>query len=381
MAGPSSFESYANKYENIELKRNDGVLEIYFGSNTVLTWDKQLSNTLIELFSNVRDDPLNVIVILNGRDEFWLAEEDSLTNLGGMDLTTPLEVFLEIKIPVISVISGNLGWFSEIPLMADIVLASERSLFNEFSLLREEPSTSSFVRKVVLRYLLGPRERFFCYAVKPITAHEAKNIGLVSELHDQTDLLNRAKELSFNLLRRDRKRLQMVKAESLASLREQIEKAKNQFVKDYGNNSSAFEIDQHNSLKVNKEVEEKVVTKNLDFEEPSSPLPHNLSRPNLAKRDSFGNEGFSLHGDELSEIIEDTTVEETKVEKRELSVDQVISSLSNEGNESEVKLNLAKAYIELGHYQSAELILDELSSDFGDELKEEISKLQSQISS
>ena len=133
MAGPSSFESYANKYENIELKRNDGVLEIYFGSNTVLTWDKQLSNTLIELFSNVRDDPLNVIVILNGRDEFWLAEEDSLTNLGGMDLTTPLEVFLEIKIPVISVISGNLGWFSEVPLMADIVLASERSLFNEFS--------------------------------------------------------------------------------------------------------------------------------------------------------------------------------------------------------------------------------------------------------
>ena len=59
----------------------------------------------------------------------------------------------------------------------------------------------------------------------------------------------------------------------------------------------------------------------------------------------------------------------------------MISSLSNEGNESEVKLNLAKAYIELGHYQSAELILDELSSDFGDELKEEISKLQSQISS
>ena len=48
----------------------------------------------------------------------------------------------------------------------------------------------------------------------------------------------------------------------------------------------------------------------------------------------------------------------------------MIFSLSNEGNESEVKLNLAKAYIELGHYQSAELILDELSIDFGDELKE-----------
>ena len=60
-------------------------------------------------------------------------------------------------------------------------------------------------------------------------------------------------------------------------------------------------------------------------------------------------------------------------------MDQVISSLSNEGNESEIKLNLAKAYIELGHYHSAELILDELANDFGDDLREEIARLHSQI--
>ena len=106
------------------------------------------------------------------------------------------------------------------------------------------------------------------------------------------------------------------------------------------------------------------------------------------KGDLLKNDGFSLHGEEISEIIEDNLVEETGIqqaspsliEKKESSVDQVIFSLSNEGNESEVKLNLAKAYIELGHYQSAELILDELSIDFGDELKAEILKLQAQIS-
>ncbi|MDC3159986.1 enoyl-CoA hydratase-related protein [Pseudomonadota bacterium] len=388
MAGPSSFELYANKYENIELKRNDGVLEIYFGSNMVLNWDKHLSNTLIELFSNVRDDPFNVIVILNGRDEFWLAKEESLVNAGEIDATSPLEIFLEIKVPVISVIPGNLGWFSEIPLMADIVLASERSVFNEFSLLQEELSVSSFVRKVVLRHLLGPRERYFCYAVEPITAHEAKNIGLVSELHDQTNLLNRAKELSFNLLRRDRKRLQVVKAESLALLKEQIEKVKNQFLKDYGNDSgSVLKMDQHNSRRVHREIEEKNVATGSDLDVIRPPEPHELLRSNPLRRNPLENEGFSLHGDEISEIIEDATDEATEVqqgpasivEKKELSVDRVISALSNEGNESEVKLNLAKAYIELGHYQSAELILDELSNDFGDELKDEISTLQNQI--
>ena len=70
MAGPSSFESYANKYENIELKRNDGVLEIYFGSNTVLTWDKQLSNTLIELMINKqpwRPDYNQSLITINER--------------------------------------------------------------------------------------------------------------------------------------------------------------------------------------------------------------------------------------------------------------------------------------------------------------------------
>ena len=47
---------YANKYENIELKRNDGVLEVFFGSKTVLTWDRHLSDSLIELFG-YKDDP------------------------------------------------------------------------------------------------------------------------------------------------------------------------------------------------------------------------------------------------------------------------------------------------------------------------------------
>ena len=236
MNGSSSFESYANKYENIELKRNDGVLEVFFGSKTVLTWDRHLSDSLIELFGHIRDDPLNVIVILNGRDEFWLSKEEGQPiKQSKMDAMTPLEVFLEIKVPVISVIPGNLGWFSEIPLMGDIVLASERSTFSEFSLLREKPSINSIVRKTVLRYLLGPRERSFCYAVKPITASEAKNIGLVSELHDQSDLLNRAKELSFKFLRRDRKLLEMIKADSLVSLKQQIKRVRNKFAEDYDN--------------------------------------------------------------------------------------------------------------------------------------------------
>ena len=390
MNGSSSFESYANKYENIGLKRNDGVLEVFFGSKTVLTWDRHLSDSLIELFGHIRDDPFNVIVILNGRDEFWLSKEEGQPiKQSKMDAMTPLEVFLEIKVPVISVIPGNLSWFSEIPLMGDIVLASERSTFSEFSLLREKPSINSIVRKTVLRYLLGPRERSFCYAVKPITASEAKNIGLVSELHDQSDLLNRAKELSFKFLRRDRKLLEMIKADSLVSLKQQIKRIKNKFAEDYDNNiDGALGKSQLSFGGGSNDTNAKISIKSPSIEAPSLQSSEEPVHSIPLKRDLLKNDGFSLHGEEISEIIEDNLVEETGIqqvspsliEKKESSVDQVISSLSNEGNESEVKLNLAKAYIELGHYQSAELILDELSIDFGDELKAEILKLQAQIS-
>ena len=390
MNGSSSFESYAYKYENIELKRNDGVLEVFFGTKTVLQWDEHLSDSLIELFGYIRDDPFNVIVILNGRDEFWLSkEEDRTIKQSKMDAITPLEVFLEIKVPVISVIPGNLGWFSEIPLMGDIVLASERSTFSELSLLREKPSINSTVRKTVLRYLLGPRERSFCYAVKPITASEAKNIGLVSELHEQSDLLNRAKELSFKFLRRDRKLLEMIKADSLVSLKQQIKRVKNKFAEDYDNDvDGALGKSQPSFGRGSNDADAKISMKSPSIEAPSFQSSGKPEHSIPLKRDLLKNDGFSLHGEEISEIIEDNLVEETGIqqvspsliEKKESSVDQVIVSLSNEGDESEVKLNLAKAYIELGHYQSAELILDELSIDFGDELKAEILKLQAQIS-
>ena len=98
-------------------------------------------------------------------------------------------------------------------------------------------------------------------------------------------------------------------------------------------------------------------------------------------------ESFSLHGDELSAIAEDSAIKKEEAgagfisqrESQAQAVDRVVSSLSNEGNESEIKLNLAKAYIELGHYQSAELILDELANDLGGDFSEEIARLHSQI--
>ena len=45
------------------------------------------------------------------------------------------------------------------------------------------------------------------------------------------------------------------------------------------------------------------------------------------------------------------------------SVSDIIKSVSTDGGENDVKLNLARAYIELGYQPSASLILEEIVKD------------------
>ena len=158
--------------------------------------------------------------------------------------------------------------------------------------------------------------------------------------------------------------------------------------------SENFDILSSNNKRLNADNSQKSTSNNL-IKNPSLPSQNEVfhQEENWAANSTEDSkkpaeyDGFSLHGSELNEIVEDqiTTQVDSKsasdqLQNDELSVNRVISSLSNEGNEGEVKLNLAKAYIELGHYQSAELILDELMNDYGDVLKEEIESLNAQIS-
>ena len=391
MTYPVNFESYVSRYENIHLKRNDGILEVHFGKNEVYSWNKGSYTLVSELFGYISNDPENMVVILRGNDEFWVVDSpfnnQKSSNIS-LDTPIPLEVFLDIEIPVIAVIPGSLGWFCEIPLMADIVLASERSQFIELSFQQEHLTLDSAVRRGVIEHILGPRSRYFKYAVQPLSAIEAKTIGIISELHQQSDLLNRAKELSFMLMRRDSSTLRILKKDSLKSIKKQIQKMKQQV------SSGNFDSPSSNNKRLNADNSQKSTSNNL-IKNPSLPSQNEVfhQEENWAANSTEDSkkpaeyDGFSLHGSELNEIVEDqiTTQVDSKsasdqLQNDELSVNRVISSLSNEGNEGEVKLNLAKAYIELGLYQSAELILDELMNDYGDVLKEEIESLNAQIS-
>jgi enoyl-CoA hydratase/carnithine racemase len=117
-----------------------------------------------------------------------------------MLLTTSL---LELNAVVISCVNGPATRHPEIPLLADIVLASPGSCFQD---------SAHFVNRVVpgdgvhfiFPLLLGlNRARYFLLTGQVLQAQEAKDLGLVSEILPRDELLPRARELAEVLVRQN----------------------------------------------------------------------------------------------------------------------------------------------------------------------------------
>jgi enoyl-CoA hydratase/carnithine racemase len=161
-------------------------------------------------FRSIADDADNRIVILTGAgDTFW-----STINFGSFQqlLSTPkgwnrvifegrqlMNAFLDIDVPIISAVNGPNLLHAELPLLADIVLASETA---EFADLVHAPN--GFVPgdgvHVVWPMLLGVnRASYFLLTGQRLSAVEALNLGVVNEVLPRAELLPRAYELAEEL--------------------------------------------------------------------------------------------------------------------------------------------------------------------------------------
>ena len=66
------FDSYRNNYENVGMKREDGILEVALHSGGgPLVFNGYVHEALVRAFRDIGDDPENHVVILTGTgDEF-----------------------------------------------------------------------------------------------------------------------------------------------------------------------------------------------------------------------------------------------------------------------------------------------------------------------
>jgi enoyl-CoA hydratase/carnithine racemase len=207
--GAHTFESYRDKYENVRMKREDGILEVALHTRGgPLVFNGHVHEALVDAFRDIGDDRDNHVVILTGTGEEFCAR----ISPEGFDFFTPtgydkilregtklLENILDIQTPMIAAINGPVTVHSEYALLCDIVLAAEEAFFQDAA----HPAFGIVPGDglhVVWPEVIGEiRDRYFLLSGQKLSATEAKDYGAVNEVLALEALLPRAWELARHL--------------------------------------------------------------------------------------------------------------------------------------------------------------------------------------
>ncbi|HEV7686428.1 MAG TPA: enoyl-CoA hydratase/isomerase family protein [Acidimicrobiia bacterium] len=203
------FEEYSSKYQNISLERRDGIVQMTVHSNEKsLVWTATAHDELAYCFADIANDRDNAVVILTGAGEAFCEEIDFTS----FDLSTPrawdhvvyegrrlLVNLLEIPVPVISAVNGPASYHPEIPILSDIVIASETATF------QDGPHFPTGIvpgdgAHIVWPHVLGAnRGRYFLLTGQVLDARTALEYGAVSEVVAPDRLLARAWEVAESI--------------------------------------------------------------------------------------------------------------------------------------------------------------------------------------
>jgi enoyl-CoA hydratase/carnithine racemase len=200
-------DEYIDRYETIALERRDHILQVTFHTDGgPLRWGPVPHREWPDAFGRIAADRENRVVIMTGTgDEFSgpagspatsprrSPREWETTRTEG---TAMLMNLLAIEAPIISAINGPALRHMEVPLLADIVLASEHSVFTDSGHFVSHTTPGDGMH-IVMPLLMGlNRARYFLYTGQRLSAHEARDIGLVNEVLSRERLLPRAWELA-----------------------------------------------------------------------------------------------------------------------------------------------------------------------------------------
>jgi len=201
------FADYKDRYHNIALERDEsGILVMRLhtrGGHFV--WSEESHEELGYCFAEVGADRGNRVIVLTATGDVWCDEID----FASFKLNTPAEWdvtffdgrkllnnLLAIEVPVICAINGPARFHPEIPVLSDIVVASDTVVF------QDAPHFMGGIvpgdgAHVVWTHLLGPnRGRYFLLMGQEIGAQQALDYGVISEIVPQDRVLDRAMEIA-----------------------------------------------------------------------------------------------------------------------------------------------------------------------------------------
>jgi len=210
----TQLENYCDKYANIKFQREDGILQMTLGTEGgPLAWGRQAHAELEEAFLNIGRDRDNQVVILTGTgNEFSGPVAESEANRTyhrqtpdewgelGWEANRLHSNMLAIDVPMISAVNGPATRHAELPVMCDIVLASETATFQDSAHFVGGLVPGDGVH-VVFPMVMGlNRGRYFLLTGQELDAGQALEAGLVNEVLPKEKLLPRAWELARKIM-------------------------------------------------------------------------------------------------------------------------------------------------------------------------------------
>jgi enoyl-CoA hydratase/carnithine racemase len=207
----TSLPDYREKYAHARLERAEGILEVTLHSDgDTLVWGDGPHTELGHLFTDIGTDPENRVVVLTGCGDRFIGKLDT-SWVGAM---TPekwdkiyfhgkrlLSALLDIEVPIVAAVNGPATVHAELAVLSDIVIASDTASFQDAPHFRYGTVPSDGVH-VVWPLLLGiNRGRYFLLTGQRLSAAEALDLGVVSEVVPAGELLDRARALAQELAR------------------------------------------------------------------------------------------------------------------------------------------------------------------------------------
>ncbi len=202
----TQLEDYQDKYETISFRRENGILEMTLVTDGgPLRWNRRAHAELEEAFLNIGRDRDNQVVIMTGTgDEFAGPGPDADANRAyhhqtpdewgelGWEANRLHSNMLSIDVPMIAAVNGPAARHAELPVMCDIVLASQTASFQDSAHFTGGLVPGDGVH-IVFPMIMGlNRGRYFLLTGQVLNAEEALECGLVNEVLPQEKLLARA---------------------------------------------------------------------------------------------------------------------------------------------------------------------------------------------
>ncbi|MET0145700.1 MAG: enoyl-CoA hydratase/isomerase family protein [Ilumatobacteraceae bacterium] len=202
---------YFDRYPTFAMSRDDdGILLLRLrarDSEGEVAYSPQHHTDWSRAFVDIADDKHNRVVIMTGTGPTFIddyAWDRPTVDPQGWDQIYyegkhMLRRLLDVEVPIIAAVNGPATVHAELAVMSDIVVASTTATFQDKAHIPTGSVAGDGVHIVWLELLGINRGRYFLWTGQTLSAQEALDLGVVSEVVEPDQLLDRAYELARGL--------------------------------------------------------------------------------------------------------------------------------------------------------------------------------------